>query len=192
MLSSVGGNDQSFRDLGVSDDFDKLKIQPLVASLPTPSPDGIQRDASRVLQRRSHVLAHAVEGNVNIPQPSWEMITRASQDNLLESGPNKGLNKRLYSELTPLPEEAAHDAEQVGSGPLGNVNAVTRKKGRNSEEDGPGKPLRGKTRAAVAASPAKAKPGRTTRAAKEGLGDDDESLVQPRRSSRPQKVARRS
>lgn len=56
-----------------------------------------------VLQRRSHLLSQAAEAGDLLPEPSQEMIARAvSQEDARDP---KGQNKRLRSELTPLPEE---------------------------------------------------------------------------------------
>jgi len=63
-----------------------------------------------VLQRRSHLLSQAAEAGNLLPEPSEEMIARAvSQED--ERDP-KGQNKRLHSELTPLPEEVMDGDEQ--------------------------------------------------------------------------------
>lgn len=56
-----------------------------------------------VLQRRSHLLSQAAEAGNSLPEPSEEMIARAASQE--DAKDFKGQNKRLRSELTPLPEE---------------------------------------------------------------------------------------
>ncbi|KAF5385763.1 hypothetical protein D9615_002536 [Tricholomella constricta] len=208
MVSSAGDSDDSFRG-SVNAGFQKLHIQPSTASsipaIPGAFPNGsvaagIKRDISRTapLQRGSHVLLQAAEEGKPIPEPSWEMIANAAaqqQQDQQVAGPSnwnaKGQNKRVYSELTPLPEEASVDAVINGSSP--SSNAPASKKSTGSDDDlnkaatgTTGKAARGKRRAAP--SPAR----KTTRGrAAKGAENEEEPIVQPRRSTRhPQKVAR--
>ncbi|KAF8893426.1 kinase-like domain-containing protein [Infundibulicybe gibba] len=80
-----------------------------VSPSPSAGASGIKREGSRTapLQRRSHVVTQAAEGNGDLPIPSEDMIERAQS----QAGPSnwsamaKGQNKRLHPELSPLPEE---------------------------------------------------------------------------------------
>ncbi|KAJ7092083.1 CAMK/RAD53 protein kinase [Mycena belliarum] len=173
----------------VSQGFEHLKLQASGSSttVPTTSPDGDSGPAPRpadvdgreatpaltpsqerrkgALQRRSEVLAHAVDTGSRLVEPSWEMVEYAqsqSQDpdrgasgsgssgstngNATSgsgsgngNGKGKGPNKRVHSELTPLPEEvdgADGAGGSRGSSPLSSVEdsppVPTRKKGRST------------------------------------------------------------
>lgn len=216
MLSSVPENDQSICESGVSPELGDLHIQEpsqdvasasqdstavKVAALPGAFPDGtsngIKREGSRTapLQRRSHVLSQAAEGEgVALSEPSWDMIAHAeAQDQQQQesgpsnlSAPNKGHNKRVYSELTPLPEETASDAEMNGVSPMRNRKAPARKRKSSDEDESPQQAtVAGKmTRAKGKASPPKAGGGNS--------GEDDAGPAVRRSSRQPQKIARRS
>lgn len=109
------GKAQSITRAGVTEDFIGLQLQE--SALET-----LNSSASRSvpLQRRSRVLSEAAEAGNCLPEPSWEMIAYATsqeQDKAGESSSSsKGANKRLYAELTPLPEEAFDDAGMDASG----------------------------------------------------------------------------
>lgn len=171
--------------------------------------NGIQREGSRSapLQRRSQVLSQAAEGDgAVLLEPSWEMLQNAaSQEADAAAGPSTGAaargNKRVHSELTPLPEEY-DDAMDI---PICDDNSA-HKKGRSSDEDG--STHSGAERRAVNASRARGKgaPQAQPRSLRTRAGgganakadmaseDEDGSAPKPRRSSRqtPQKAARRS
>ncbi|KAG5653051.1 hypothetical protein H0H81_002568 [Sphagnurus paluster] len=198
-----------------------LDIPGSFPGLPGAPGPSVKREPSRTapLQRGSHQILQAAEEGKAI-EPSLEMIAHAAAQEQKEqqqvagmsngngtangNGNAKGQNKRVYSELTPLPEEASVDGTAGGGGssPLSEASTpgLVNKKGAPSEDDldllkmpdagsgaGPraGRVTRGKGKAAP--SPAK-KANRGRAAAKAGENDDE---VQPRRSSRhPQKVAR--
>ncbi|KAF8161058.1 kinase-like domain-containing protein [Crassisporium funariophilum] len=66
------------------------------------------------LQRRSQVLSQAAESGSSLPEPSWEMIAYAAsqeQEKAATNPANKGPNKRVHAQLTPLPEEAVDDTK---------------------------------------------------------------------------------
>ncbi|KAJ6538801.1 Pkinase-domain-containing protein [Mycena vulgaris] len=121
-----------------------------------------RKDLKRgALQRRSEVLQHAADTDGRLVEPSWEMVNYAqsqSQDSDVElyapsgsgatptngnastNGKEKGPNKRVHSELTPLPEE--EDAAGASS-PLSSVSdspAPMRKKGRSAPPAAAGTP----------------------------------------------------
>jgi serine/threonine/tyrosine protein kinase RAD53 len=154
---------------------------------------GLKREDSRVaLQRRSHVLSQAAEDGKPPVEPSWEMVAAATaQDQVAgSSNINKGQNKRVHSELTPLSEEASMDNGADGSSPLSEVEI--HKRGKSSDEEdqlkveGMDKPTRGKGRAG---GPANASRSARARAGKSN--ESEEESAQPRRSGRHPKAARR-
>ena len=190
MVSSDGS-------LPVNQNFRNMQIQPSAnqyastSAIPGAFP-GLKREDSKVatLQRRSHVLSQAVEEGKALVEPSWEMVAAATaQDNAASSSSssntNKGQNKRVHSELTPLSEEASMDGVADGSSPLSEPGS--HKKGKSSDDED--RMTRGKGRASGPAEPAKA---RNPRTRKSNEADDDEA-AQPRRSARHNpKVARRN
>ncbi|KAJ7467081.1 kinase-like domain-containing protein [Mycena latifolia] len=155
------------------------------------------------LQRRSEVLQHAVDTGGQLVEPSWEMVNYASSqeepapsasgsgssvpttngsgsgsDAALMNGNGKGPNKRVHSELTPLPEEDAA-APSDASSPLSNLSdsppAPTRKKGRSASA----------SESAAATTPGKKRAGRPpTSARKVKAKTDDEPPAGTRRSTR--------
>ena len=180
--------DESFP---VNQDFRNMQIQPsgLDASVPGlpggyPSTSaGIKREDSKVapLQRRSHVLSQAAEDGKPLVEPSWEMVAAATaQDQVAgPSNPNKGQNKRVHSELTPLSEGASMDNGADGLSPLSEVGSEA-----GSAPHGKG-PASG-----PAPQPSKAKNSRTRGGVSNETNEDE--AAQPRRSGRhPPKVARR-
>lgn len=207
MLSSVPDSEGSFQSNSVNQDFENMQLQASTSALPSTLPEGtsengIRAEGSRApLQRRSHLMSQAAEDGKPIMEPSWEMVAAAASQEQPTAGPSnppaKGQNKRVHSELTPLPEEDSMDSAINGSSPLSDANSTSHKKGKSSDEDdlltkevgGSGRATRGKGKAtAGVVSPTKTK---TTRG-RSGDASDDEA-VQPRRSGRhPQKVARRA
>ncbi|KAG5642826.1 hypothetical protein DXG03_002057 [Asterophora parasitica] len=215
MISATSSVD-SFRN-SVNEGFQNMHIQPgsSVPAVPGAFPDAgpsngagtsnVNREGSKTapLQRGSHVLQKAAEEGKQIPEPSWEMLAHAAaqqqHDQAAAAGPSnsnpngKGPNKRVHSELTPLPEETSMDAVIDGSSPLSDVDP-TPNNGKDSGDDNDsegatpstGRTTRGKGKAA--STPAK----KTTRGrAAKGADSTDETAAQPRRSTRhPQKVAR--
>jgi len=233
MLSSIPDGDESFRspdavvDAGMSQGLQHLQLETvdasqdsaavMVSNIPGAYPNGgLRREGSRTapLQRRSLVLSQAAEGEgAAVPEPSWEMIhnaktydNRRNENSDNEAGPSNGAargNKRVHSELTPLPEE--FESDMSGGGPLADANASpARKKGKNRLADangdgqGPaggrgGKAGRGKGKAAPPS--ARSLRPRSGGQKEDAMSDEDERAggQKPRRSSRqtPQKVARR-
>jgi serine/threonine/tyrosine protein kinase RAD53 len=152
---------------------------------------GLKREDSRVapLQRRSHVLSQAAEDGKALVEPSWEMVAAATAQDQT-TGPSKGQNKRVHSELTPLSEEASMDNGLVGSSPLSEVGVQKRGKSLDEEEqlkaEGMDRVTRGKGRASAPAST------RGTRTRSGKSNESEEETAQPRRSGRhPPKAARR-
>ncbi|GLB37085.1 putative forkhead associated domain containing protein [Lyophyllum shimeji] len=208
MLSSVPENENGFQD-SVNAGFQNLQIRPSAnSSTPTvpgafpngSSAAGVNREGSRTapLQRGSRLLQQAAEDGKPVPEPSWEMIANAAAQEQKEQQQHvagasnwnaKGQNKRVHSELTPLPEEASMEVMN-GASPSNDAGASP---DAGSDDDlfkpstaTTGKATRGKAKAA--ASPVK----KSTRArAAKGSAENEDEQVQPRRSSRhPQKVAR--
>ena len=60
-----------------------------------------------------HILHRAAEEGKALPEPSWEMIAYATTRG--NSSNEKGPNKRIRVELTPLPEEVLDDADMNSS-----------------------------------------------------------------------------
>ncbi|KAJ7267704.1 kinase-like domain-containing protein [Mycena haematopus] len=184
---------------------------------PSITPPGLTLHKKGGLRRRADVLQQAADVGLPLVEPSWEMVNYAqSQEtddlyrpasqsstnaNATASGsklpptngtPNangKGLNKRVHSELTPLPEEMEEGAgpgKSEASSPLSEMEdspGPLRKKGRSAEDAGtPGKAAaRGKRGAAVKASAT------TTRKAKakaDATADTTQTPVGTRRSTR--------
>ncbi|KAF9461264.1 kinase-like domain-containing protein [Collybia nuda] len=210
MLSSLPEGEGSFQS-AVNQDFENMQLQASTSAHPQvvdsgPIPgvlpnNAVRSEGSRApLQRRSHLMSQAAEDGKPIVEPSWEMVAAAASQEQPTAGPSnppaKGQNKRVHSELTPLPEEGSMDSAINGSSSLGDPSSTSHKKGRSSDEDDPptkevggsGKMARGKGKALVGVvSPAKA---RFVRDRSSDPSDDE--VVQPRRSGRhPQKVARR-
>lgn len=99
---------------GVTEDFIGMQLQDPTSAVPNPS---ILRTAP--LQRRSLVLSEAAESGNRLPEPSLEMIAYAAsqeQDKADESSSSaRGAHKRLYAELSPLPEEVLDNGGTAGS-----------------------------------------------------------------------------
>jgi serine/threonine/tyrosine protein kinase RAD53 len=100
----------------------------MVSSIPGAFLEGDERQLKAApLQRRSKVVAQAnEEPGTGLPEPSMEMIKRAEAQH---SGPGatKG-NKRLRSELTPMPEDEAPKSQRPEA-------SSSRKKTKESEEE---------------------------------------------------------
>lgn len=122
---------------GISHHLQGLQIQP---GAPTPGPSNpIGREPSSVpLQRRSHLISEAAEGNGQpLPEPSSEMLAHALHDQALQDhGPTPSKKKRAHAELSALPEEdmagqseKSPDNGSRGEGPSGAQSA--RRSGRH-------------------------------------------------------------
>lgn len=89
------------------------------------------------LQRQSDIIHRAAEEGKALPEPSWEMIAYATtrDDNLSNE---KGPNKRMRAELTPLPEEVL-DADMNSSAvEIPGLSAGKVKKAELSDESSSG------------------------------------------------------
>ncbi|KAJ7879529.1 kinase-like domain-containing protein [Mycena olivaceomarginata] len=198
---------------------------------PSSTPPGLTLHKKGGLQRRADVLQQAEEAGQPPIEPSWEMVTFAQSqgqsqesDDLYRpasqpeasnanantnahasgsstSGSGNGLNKRVHSELTPLPEEMDGQARSEASSPLSSpddsprapVSGPLRKKGR-SAEDAPGAGTPSKTPATRAKRGTAGKAGTsatttTTRKVKAKVDSGSEDQAQPtpmgtRRSTR--------
>ncbi|KAG6917818.1 hypothetical protein DXG01_000878 [Tephrocybe rancida] len=194
MISSIPDNEGSFRG-SVNADFQNLHLEaPAVSSTPAvpgafPNNSLVAQPSRGVpLQRGSLITLQAAE-NGTLPEPPVEMIANAAAQELREqqqaTGPNelKGFNKRVHSELTPLSEEASMGAVMDEAGP--SVNN-TPNDAKSDSTPAPGKKTRGKGKAA-STSPTKA----SARLAAKGAENEETSAATPRRTTRPQKVARR-
>ena len=210
-------------DAGVSQSLQQMKLDLIYAhddaamadttgASVTPQPDNanrIRREGSRTapLQRRSHVLSQVADGEGGVvPEPSWEMIQNAATaHDDAERTPFRG-NKRMHSELTPLPEEMEGDAFMTGAHtPLGDANGVSsspaKKRGKGAEDGSSGRGSvrgRGKTGAASAPPPSRSqrtRAGAQSAQKEDAMSEDDAGTgTKPRRSGRQmtQKVARRA
>ncbi|KAG6830161.1 hypothetical protein H0H92_001890 [Tricholoma furcatifolium] len=187
MMANGTDSQSSFRG-SVNAEFQNLHIQSSVGT----AADGLGRQPSRVapLQRRSLIALHAQE-NGGLPDPPAEMIANAAaqqfRDEQEEDGPSssnpKGANKRVYSELTPLPEEAS----MASAGDKSSVVVVADEKMDEESTPAPPKKTRGKGKASC--SPSKA----SARIAGKGADNRDAAATPPtRRSTRPQKQVRRA
>jgi len=67
-----------------------------------------------VLQRQSDIVHRAEEEGKALPEPSWEMMAYAAARDDRPSS-EKGPNKRMRAELTPLPEDVLDDANMNSS-----------------------------------------------------------------------------
>ncbi|KAG6832035.1 hypothetical protein H0H87_003016 [Tephrocybe sp. NHM501043] len=201
MISAGADNEGSFRG-SVNADFQNLHIAPSRtpaipgAFLNGAGTNGLSRQPSRgvPLQRGSLLAKKAAEAGIPLPDPPAEMIANAAAQALRDEQAAgldsnlKGVKKRVHSELTPLPEEAPMDAVMNEAGP--SAMAVENIPASNDKEKtGPtpaaAKKGRGKGKAA-SASPTKV----SARLAAKGA--ENEATPPTRRSTRPQKVARRT
>ncbi|KAF8623401.1 hypothetical protein AX15_006393 [Amanita polypyramis BW_CC] len=96
-----------YETLSTSHD-DDMSMASSLTTVETSNPH-LASSRAMLLQRRSHLLSQAAEEGNLLPEPSEEMIARAvsQQDSM-----TKGQNKRLHSELTPLPEEVINGQER--------------------------------------------------------------------------------
>ena len=192
---SRDSDDGSFRS-SMSEGFQNLNIQGSYTD-PTTSGEGtsgIRREDSRTgrLQRRSDLLSRAAEEGKAMLEPSQEMVANASSQEARAAGTStaatKGQNKRVYSELTPLPEDVPMEGGSGGSSPLSEVDSLYRK---SSDEDASGKKEAGRMARGKGKAVSTTAKKSTRSRARGDVGDDD--AAQPRRSGRhPQKVARRT
>jgi hypothetical protein len=217
-MLSLDGN-ESFRvpgeDAGMSQGLEDMQLQDPASDGAHLQTNGIRREGSRTapLRRRSVVLSQVAEGEGGVlPEPSWEMIQNAAAYVESVAGPSNSNgngrsesdapesavrgNKRVHSELTPVPEDGESDTPAT---PLADANAVSgRKKGKGvAGEAAGGKSGRGKGRGLAASAPpsGRALRSRAMGQKEDAMSEDDEmaSGPKPRRSARqtPQKVARR-
>jgi hypothetical protein len=147
--------------------------------------NGIRREGSRSLQRRSQVLSQAAEtaGPSSVPEPSWEMVQNIAPQEA-DTAEMRGHNKRIHAELSPLPEE--HDTDMVN--PPRHSNSP-RKKGKGSDEESPPKTpvkaVRGKGKAVAPVQTRSTRNRAATTVREDAVSDDEEmSSGRPRRSSR--------
>ncbi|KAF7305784.1 Pkinase-domain-containing protein [Mycena chlorophos] len=167
----------------------------------TPLPPLLHKNG---LNRRSDVLHHAQVTGSQLPEPSWEMVKFAqSQEQQSEptstpkltatgeqvggktpNGSGKGPNKRMRSELTPLPEENGH-ARAVESSPLSSPGDDMDEDQRPPKKRGRATPA-GKAKRGSGAKASAAGTGSTrkTRANASTGNGETETPVALRRSSR--------
>ncbi|KAJ6498736.1 kinase-like domain-containing protein [Mycena sanguinolenta] len=209
----------------VSQGFEHMKLNGSTSSAFTPGFAPTEGTEKGELRRRADILQEAVETDQPLIEPSQEMINYVqsqesdlyrpeSQPNATASGsglptptngtPNangKGPNKRVHSELTPLPEEMEDDTGSrlsEASSPLSSVGDLPdvaeseplRKKGRSAEDtETPSKTAtrakRGSTAKATATPTA-----RKGKAKPDSNADAAQTPVATRRSTRA-KIARR-
>jgi len=121
---------------GVTEDFIGMQLQEPTSAVLNPS---ILRTAP--LQRRSLVLSEAAESGNRLPEPSWEMIAYAAsqeQDKADESSSSaRGGHKRLYAELSPLPEEVLDDGGLGGGSGSDGKNASSSAPNEETSNDRP-------------------------------------------------------
>jgi ser/thr/tyr protein kinase RAD53 len=185
--SMMPGSVQADGSFPVNQDFRNMQIRPsgigevsssaLPGAFPkTSAVTDVQREDVKVapLQRRSHVLSQAAEDGKVLTEPSMEMVAAATAQDHAASSSSKGQNKRVYSELTPLSEEASMDNDVGRSSPVSDAGSqaagATHGKGRAVE------PVKARNPRARAGDPNEA---------------NEDETVQPRRSGRHPKVARR-
>lgn len=118
-LTSLPDEDESMRDLGSSEPSMRAGLEQLQLDQQIESP---QRNGGRApLQRRSQVLAHAAENNVDLPEPSWQMLDVAG------AAPARA-GKRKLNEHDPQALNAImEDGENVTPN-----NGGARKKGKQT------------------------------------------------------------
>lgn len=173
MLSFVAEEVKSLT-VSPSQDSAAVLVSRIPGAFPSSNSNGVQREPSRNLVRRSQVVARAADGGTPLSEPSWEMIQRVSSQDQV-AGPSdlegsKG-NKRAHADLSPLSEEVENDADVATARNL----TSPRKRGRSTAENsaparGVPKSARGKGRAVAVTSGARDEP------------------VTPRRSARTQKA----
>lgn len=101
-----------------------------------------------MLQRQSDIVHRAAEEGKALPEPSWEMIAYATtrDDN---TSNEKGPNKRMRAELTPLPEEVL-DADMNSSAvEIPGLSAGKVKKSESPDEGSSSGPRRSGRRSKV-------------------------------------------
>lgn len=143
--------------------------------------NGVRREASRNLQRRSHVLADAA-GDYDGPRimdPSPEMISNSQAQEYADenyAGPSTGnKRKQVDASLDPMPENEEWSAENRPLDDGLNGASASRKKGKGASD--------------LSTNPRSVRGTRATR----GNSSDEEAAQKIRRSSRqtPQKTARK-
>ena len=101
------------------------------------------------LQRQSDIIHRAEEEGKALPEPSWEMLAYAiaREDN---PSNEKGPNKRMRAELTPLAEEFLDDANMNSSAvEIPGLSAGKVKKSESPDESTSGGPRRSGRRSKV-------------------------------------------
>lgn len=175
-VSSIADEDTGFghaNSEAVGQGFQDMQLHP------DDAPNGgIQREASRGLQRRSHVLSQAAEGDNGgqIMEPSPQMISNSQAQDEIEEN-RAGLKRKdhpMDMSLAPMPEE---DEWSMVNDPLNNGvsgPSVPRKKGKGSADS-------------------ESNP-RSVRGTRANGVTEDEPAQRVRRSSRqtPQKSARKN
>lgn len=106
--------DTSMREPSMSTGFEQLQLEPRNQSPP--------RNGGRVpLQRRSQVLANAAENDVDLPEPSWQMLDAAG------AGPARAGKRKLNEHDLQALSVAMEDGENVTP-----HNGGARKKGKQT------------------------------------------------------------
>ncbi|KAG6880342.1 hypothetical protein C0992_011093 [Termitomyces sp. T32_za158] len=199
MVSAGPVNEGSFRG-SVNDDFQNMHIEHASSApaIPGTFTHGLVTNGSTPrptrgapLQRGSLAVLQAME-NGTLSDPPVEMIANAAAQDLREKQANinsKGINKRVHSELTPPKEEP--DDVIDGTTPS---TAVDNKVSNSNEEPNikstpaAGRKGRGRGRPTSASSHNKS----SAQLATTGAESEGAAKTPARRSSRLQKVARRT
>lgn len=137
-LTSLPDEDKSMRDIDGSEPSMSAGLEQLQLDQQNDSP---QRNGGRApLQRRSQVLAHAAENDVDLPEPSWQLLDEAG------AAPAR-TGKRKLNEHDPQDLNATtEDGENVTL-----HNGGARKRGKQTaSSDAEDSAMGGDTRAAVA------------------------------------------
>lgn len=190
----------SFRG-SVNNDFYNMRIEPassahgtFIGGLAT---NGSNSQPSRgvPLQRGSLAVLQAMEDGT-LSDPPVEMIANAAAQHLREQQENiipKGTNKRVHSELTPLPEEKPDDVTDGASSSAAVDDEFLEVPNSNEEvttkpTPAPKRKGRGKGKPASNSSPSKS----FARLATTDAVTEASTKTPTRRSTRLQKVARRT
>ncbi|KAG6900544.1 hypothetical protein C0993_009121 [Termitomyces sp. T159_Od127] len=194
MISIVPVDEGSFR-CSVNDGFHNLRIEPASSAPEIPgtfinglATNGTQPSRGTPLQRGSLAVLQAME-NGTLSDPPVEMMAHAAAQDLREQQANinpKGINKRVHSELTPPPEEK-YDEAIYGASPSTIVDDKISNSNMKSTP-APGRRGRGRSKQTSNSSPKKS----SAQSATTGKETETAAKTPARRSSRLQKVARRT